>query len=39
LVAGVDIEFAVGAGEVIADGFGGDEQRLGDVTGARGLRG
>jgi hypothetical protein len=31
LVARVDIEFAVGAGEVVADGLGGDEQCLGDV--------
>ena len=39
MVAGVDVEFAVGAGEVVADGFGGDEQCLGDVTVAQGLRG
>ncbi len=39
LVAGVDVEFAVGAGEVVTNGFGGDEQRLGDVTVTQGLGG
>jgi hypothetical protein len=32
----VDVEFAVGAGQVITDGFGGDEQGSGDVAVTQG---
>jgi hypothetical protein len=39
LGAVVDVEFSVGAEEVVADGFGGDEQRLGEVAVAQGLGG
>ena len=39
LGAGVYVEFLVGVAEVRFDGFGGDEQRLGDLGGGESLRG